>query len=86
MAGKTISIGFKIDDGNDGLKKLVVDANELGKAMKGSLQEAKSLKKSMIDIGAVSFGIDAISGALNSLQGAMGSLIDAYNVQMEADA
>ena len=85
MAGKTISIGFKIDDGNDGLKKLVVDANELGKAMKGSLQEAKSLKKSMIDIGAVSFGIDAISGALNSLQGAMGSLIDAYNVQMEAE-
>ncbi|MDE6072784.1 MAG: hypothetical protein K2G53_09590, partial [Muribaculaceae bacterium] len=85
MAGKTISIGFKIEDGKDGLKNLVVDANALSKAMKGTLQEAKSLKKSMVDIGAVSFGLDAVSGALNSLQGAMGSLIDAYNVQIEAE-
>ena len=46
MSGKTISLGFRIEDGKDGLKQLTLNAGELRKAMQGSLQEASaSLRK-----------------------------------------
>lgn len=74
-----------VKDGPDGLKTLTMDADALKKAMSGALGEAKGMKKSLIDLGAVSFGLDAISGALSSLQGMMKGLTDAYDVQVEAE-
>ncbi len=85
MSGKTISIGFVIEDGKDGLKKLTMDADALKKVMQGTLKETASVKQSLKDLGEVSFGLDAITGALSSMQGMMKSLTDAYDVQVEAE-
>ena len=43
MSGKTISIGFVIEDGKDGLKKLTMDADALKKVMQGTLKEAEAI-------------------------------------------
>lgn len=85
MSNKTMSLTFVVKDGQDGLKTLTMDADALKKAMGGVLGEAKGMKKSLMDLGAVSFGLDAISGALSSLQGMMKGLTDAYDVQVEAE-
>lgn len=85
MSNKTLAISMVVKDGPDGLKTLTMDADALKKAMSGALGEAKGMKKSLIDLGSVSFGLDAISGALSSLQGMMKGLTDAYDVQVEAE-
>lgn len=85
MSGKTISIGFVIEDGKDGLKKLTMDADALKKVMQGTLKETQTMKKSLIELGSVSFGFDAVSGALSSLQSVMGDLTKSYSVQIEAE-
>ena len=80
MSGKTISIGFVIEDGKDGLKKLTMDADALKKVMQGTLKETVSVRQSLKDLGEVSFGLDAITGALSSMQGMMKSLTDRKSV------
>lgn len=85
MSKSTISISFAVADGKDGFKKLTIDAAELRKVMQGTVKEAQTMKKRLVDIGAMSFGIDAITGAVNSLQGVMKGLTDAYAIQVEAE-
>lgn len=85
MSKSTISISFAVEDGKDGFKKLTLDAAELRKVMQGTVKEAQTMKKRLVDIGAMSFGIDAITGAVNSLQGVMKGLTDAYAIQVEAE-
>lgn len=85
MSNSTISIGFKVEDGGDGFKKLKLDAEALRKVMSANVTEAKSLKDKFIDLGAVSFGIDAATNSLNSMAQMMKGLTDAYAVQIEAE-
>ena len=85
MSNKTLAISMVVKDGPDGLKTLTMDADALKKAMSGALGEAKGMKKSLTDLGAVSFGLDAITSSLSSLQGMMKFLTDAYDVQVEAE-
>lgn len=85
MSNKTLAISMVVKDGPDGLKTLTMDADALKKAMSGALGEAKGMKKSLTDLGAVSFGLDAITSSLSSLQGMMKVLTDAYDVQVEAE-
>lgn len=85
MAQKTISIGFKVDDGQGGFKRITADASELRKVMQGTLAPASALKKNLTDVGAASRGWDAMTSAMNSLMSALSSTVDAYNVQLEAE-
>ena len=39
----TISIGFKIESGKDGVNQLVLDANALRKALSSTVEESKKL-------------------------------------------
>lgn len=52
-SSKTISIGFKIEDGGDGFKKLSLNADELRKVMQANVAEAKRLESRFIDLAAI---------------------------------
>lgn len=61
MAGSsTVSIGFKIEDGDGGLKKLVMDGDALRKVMQGAVKEAEQLKGNVIKFPALSTGVKAM--------------------------
>ena len=52
----TISVGFKFDNGKDGLKKLILDADELRKAMGKTVSETEKLNKKFINFAAIATG------------------------------
>lgn len=85
MSNSTISIGFKVEDGGDGFKKLKLDAEALRKVMSVNVTEAEKMRKKFMDLGSVSFGIDAITNSLNSIVQITKGLTDAYAVQIEAE-
>lgn len=85
MANKTISIGFRIDNGQNGFTDLILDADALKKAMQGTLTEAKSMQKTIKDIGSVNLGFNAIKESVSGLIGVFKEMSDAYAVQVEAE-
>ena len=53
MAGKgTISISFRIDDGKDGLKNLIVDAKALRAVLEANARAAQQAQSRFIDMAA----------------------------------
>lgn len=65
MANKTVSISFKIDDGNGGLKKVTMDAAEFRKMMNATVQEVEAVKKSLFNFTSVAVGISTANNALS---------------------
>ncbi len=84
-SNKTISIGFKIEDGADGLKTLTMDANALRQVMNATVEESKQLQGHLVNFASVATGIDSISNTLSSLQSVVGDLTGAYDVQAEVE-
>lgn len=80
-SNKTISIGFKVEDGGDGFKKISMDASELKRIMQGNITEAEKFTKKLKDIGQVNWGIDAIK----EMGSVMTELSKAFAVQVEAE-
>lgn len=85
MADKTISIGFKVDGGADGLNTLTVKAGDLRKAVEATVKETQRLKDKTESFASLSVGIDSITRTIGDLQRVMGELSDAYAVQIEAE-
>lgn len=86
MASKsTISIGFKIEAGKDGLHNLIVDAQGLRKALEATVTETKKLNDSVINFAALSTGIDSVSGTLKSLQATVKEYTGAYQAQVQVE-
>lgn len=82
----TISLSFKIEEGADGLKALAVDANELKKALAGTVKVAERLKKPFINFAALATSISAAQNAISGLQSSLQGLTDAYSIQIEAES
>lgn len=85
MADKTISIGFKVDGGADGLNTLTVKAGDLRKAVEATVKETQRLKDKTESFASLSVGIDLITRTIGDLQSVLGELSDAYAVQIEAE-
>lgn len=85
MADKTISIGFKVDGGADGLNTLTMKAGDLRKVMEATVTEAQRIKDKTDSFASACVGIDSVSRTISELQSVMGELSDAYAVQIEAE-
>lgn len=85
MADKTISIGFKVDGGADGLNTLTMKAGDLRKAMEATVTEAQRLEDKATTFSSIAVGIDSVTHTISDLQSVMGELSDAYAVQIEAE-
>lgn len=86
----TISIGFKVETGEGGLQKLVVDSQALKKAMEANIVESKALERSLLDVTAVNFAafsqcVANVSSAIGSIKGIVGDLTSAYTAQVEVE-
>ena len=81
----TISIGWKIETGKDGLKHLIVDAKGLQIALDGVVAESKQLNNSFVNFAAIATGIDSVSNTLSSLQAKTKEYSDAYRAQVEVE-
>ncbi len=67
-SGKTISIGFKIEDGEGGFQRLSINAKELRSVMQANVAEAKRLESKFIDFAAIATTFKNISDAANDLK------------------
>lgn len=76
MADRTISIGFKLENGADGFQKLIMSADDLKKALRASVVEAEGFHKQMINFTAVSTGINNALGSLTGLRDALNEVTD----------
>lgn len=85
MADKTISIGFKVDGGADGLNTLTMKAGDLRKVMEATVTEAQRLEDKATTFSSIAVGIDSVTRTISDLQSVMGELSDAYAVQIEAE-
>ncbi len=72
MAGKdTIAISFVIKDGENGLKKLVLDADGFRKVMAENVKVAEGFQKKVFNIAATASSIQSVSSAVQQLNGFM---------------
>ena len=85
MADKTISIGFKVDGGADGLNTLTVKAGDLRRAMEATVTESKRMSDKLTDMSSIAVTVDSITRTIGDLQNVMGELSDAYAVQVEVE-
>lgn len=84
-SNKTISIGFKIEDGADGLKTLTMDANALRQVMNATVEESKQLQGHLVNFASVATGIDSLSSSFSSLLAFVEDLTGAYDTQKEVE-
>lgn len=76
MADRTISIGFKLENGADGFQKLVMSADDLKKALRASVVEAEGLNRKIINFSAITTSINNIQGAFTGLQDALNGMTE----------
>lgn len=75
MANKgAVTIEFLIEDGKDGLKKLVLDADSLRKVMKENVKIADKFQDGIFKIAATATSIQSVSTAVQQLNGLMQNL------------
>lgn len=75
MAAKNaIAIDFIIQDGKDGLKKLILDADGLRKVMEENVKVADGFQKKVFNIAATATSIQSLSGAAQQLIGVLQGL------------
>lgn len=84
-SNKTISIGFKIEDGVNGLKTLTMEAESLRKVLRANVEQSKELQGHLVNFASVATGIDSLSSSLNYLLGFVNDMASAYDVQMEVE-
>ncbi|MDE6484200.1 MAG: hypothetical protein K2L14_02260 [Duncaniella sp.] len=88
MAGKdTISISFKIADGDNGLKTLILDADGLRKVMAANVEEAKKLEEKVFSLAATATVLNSVSSAIGQIASTLQSLTsesESFNKAMRA--
>lgn len=74
----TISISFKLEDGDKGFKRLTLDAEGLRKVMQSTVTEAEVLNKKVVNFAALSTGIDSLGKSLNDACNVLKGLTEEY--------
>lgn len=75
MAGKgTISISFRIDDGKDGLKNLIVDAKALRAVLEANARAAQQAQSRFIDMAAAATSLRGFADSASQLSDGLNSL------------
>lgn len=85
MPNSTISIGFKLQDGADGIKTLTLATKDLQNVLAASVSDAERLNNGFVNFAALATGVNAFSETLNTLQTTIKNLSSAYAVQVEAE-
>lgn len=70
----TVGINFIIQEGKDGFKRLIVDAESLKKVMTQTLQVTKQLNHRSLNFATIATGIEKCSSAANQLMSSLNSL------------
>ena len=75
MAGKgTISISFRIDDGKDGLKNLIVDAKALRAVLEANARAAQQAQSRFIDMAAAATSLRGFADSASQLSDGLNNL------------
>lgn len=81
---KEVSFVIRLDDKGT-FKKVTVDAEELGRAVRSVQDESEKAKRTIISWSEVSQAFDVLQNAISELQGVMTDLTRAYQVQLVAE-
>lgn len=81
---KEVSFVIRLDDKGT-FKKVTVDAEELGRAVRSVQDESEKTKRTIISWSEVSQAFDVLQNAISELQGVMTDLTSAYQVQLVAE-
>jgi hypothetical protein len=81
---KEVSFVIRLDDKGT-FKKVTVDAEELGRAVRSVQDESEKAKRTIISWSEVSQAFDVLQNAISELQGVMTDLTSAYQVQFVAE-
>lgn len=81
---KEVSFVIRLDDKGT-FKKVTVDAEELGRAVRSVQDESEKAKRTIISWSEVSQTFDVLQNAISELQGVMTDLTSAYQVQLVAE-
>lgn len=86
MAGNgTVTLKFKVDDVDGGMKELIVDADSLKKVIESTVKTAKDFNAKAINFASIATGIDQAQQSIAQFQSALKGLTDAYQVQKVAE-
>lgn len=81
---KEVSFIIRLDDKGT-FKKVTVDAEELGRAVRSVQDESEKVKRAIISWSEVSQAFSVMQDAIDELQGVMTELTGAYQVQLVAE-
>ncbi|MDE6670297.1 MAG: hypothetical protein K2K26_11535, partial [Muribaculaceae bacterium] len=71
MSNRTISIGFRFEDGANAFRNLVMNAEELRRALSATVTQAQGLNHSLINFSQFAQGIQALRSSLSDLSSAI---------------
>lgn len=81
---KEVSFTIKVDDKGT-LKKVTVDAEQLGRAVRSVQDESEKAKLSVLTWAETAQAIDVLQSSIGELQGVVSDLTSAYQVQLVAE-
>lgn len=81
---KEVSFTIKVDDKGT-LKKVTMDAEQLGRAVRSVQDESEKTKRSVLTWAETAQAIDVLQNSIGELQGVVSDLTSAYQVQLVAE-
>ena len=81
---KEVSFTIKVDDKGT-LKKVTMDAEQLGRAVRSVQDESEKAKRSVLTWAETAQSIDVLQSSIGELQGVVSDLTSAYQVQLVAE-
>lgn len=81
---KEVSFTIKLDDRGT-FKKVTMDAEQLGRAVRSVQDESEKAKRSVLTWAETSQAIDVLQSSIGELQGVISDLTSAYQVQLVAE-
>lgn len=81
---KEVSFTIKVDDKGT-LKKVTMDAEQLGRAVRSVQDDSEKAKRSVLTWAETAQAIDVLQRSIGELQGAVSDLTSAYQVQLVAE-
>ena len=81
---KEVSFTIKVDDKGT-LKKVTMDAEQLGRAVRSVQDESEKAKRSVLTWAETAQAVDVLQSSIGELQGVVSDLTSAYQVQLVAE-
>ncbi|MBD5182539.1 MAG: hypothetical protein HDS99_01935 [Bacteroidales bacterium] len=85
MPNTTISIGFKMQSGANGLQSLTLDAKDLKMALNAVTTEVQQMNTDFINFAALCTGIEGLKSTLSSCMATLTEWTGAYSAQVEVE-